>query len=166
MCFKVNCCFFQFALKCCLENQGSSGGDWWAMRQARSRDRLDSWDGFSHSPELIPSFKRQDWVEGKRDAKRERMNKGEREREFQRLGDRLWYSSHHSDDEGERQETGQNQSLLIVKTFKIPKAACWICACLGILKTGQGPAAFSLPFCCCWFYFANGMFEVILWTIA
>lgn len=49
------------------------------MRQARSRDRLDSWDDFSHSPELILSFKGQDWVEGKRDAKGERMNKGERE---------------------------------------------------------------------------------------
>lgn len=47
------------------------------MRQARSRDRLDSWDDFSHSPELILSFKGQDWVKRKRDAKGERMNKGE-----------------------------------------------------------------------------------------
>lgn len=84
------------------------------MRQARSRDRLDSWDDFSLSPDLILSFKGQDWVKRKRDAKRKRMNKGEREREFQRLR----YSSHHSDDEGGRQKTGQNQSQLIVKTFK------------------------------------------------
>lgn len=50
------------------------------MRQARSRDRLDSWDDFSFSPDLILSFKGQDWVKRKRDAKRKRMNKGERER--------------------------------------------------------------------------------------
>ena len=50
------------------------------MRQVRSRDRLDSWDDFSHSPELILSFKGQDWVERKRYAKGERMNKGEKER--------------------------------------------------------------------------------------
>lgn len=49
------------------------------MRQTRSRDSLDSWDDFSHSPELILSFKGQDWVKGKRDTKGERMNKGERE---------------------------------------------------------------------------------------
>lgn len=29
------------------------------MRQAHSRDRLDSWDDFSHSLELILSFKGQ-----------------------------------------------------------------------------------------------------------
>lgn len=47
------------------------------MRQACSRDRLDSWDDFSHSPELILSFKGQDWVKRKKDAKGETMNKGE-----------------------------------------------------------------------------------------
>lgn len=50
------------------------------MRQARSTDRLDSWDDFSLSPELILSFKGQDWVKRKRDAKGKRMNKGEKER--------------------------------------------------------------------------------------
>lgn len=79
VCFKVNCCLFQFALKCCLANRGSSGDDWWAMRQTRSRDRLDSWDDFSLSPELILSFKGQDWVKRERDAEGKRMNKRERE---------------------------------------------------------------------------------------
>lgn len=50
------------------------------MRQARSRDRLDSWDDFSLSPELILSFKGQDWVKRKGDAKGRRMNKGGKER--------------------------------------------------------------------------------------
>lgn len=91
------------------------------------------------------------------------MSKGKRE--FQRLRERLWYGSHHSDDKEERQKTGQKQSESIVKAFKVQKTACQLCTCLRVLKTGQEPAGISMPFCCYWVYFAKDTQNAITWTI-